>query len=204
MATSTSHSGMRPTTPALWCAVSPPMMARAIFISQQPLISWTAAPGADFDNDGQIDRFVSEVVSTSPLRVNYRLYLKTGPGQYVPHPSCSQAWAFLRTSMAMESWTSCLRLKNWTSMDALPLPCSGAFIATTRIARTRPQVSPPACILPNAPMIASPSPGMPQPMTIPSPISSLQPPRQLQFSWRQYPRAQCRSGDWAAVARHRG
>ncbi len=38
----------------------------------------------DFDNDGDLDRIVSELVSPSPYTVRYRLYDKTGPGQYAP------------------------------------------------------------------------------------------------------------------------
>ncbi len=43
--------------------------------------------GGDFDNDGDIDRVVSELVSTTPtVKSVNRLYLKTGPNQYSPQP----------------------------------------------------------------------------------------------------------------------
>jgi hypothetical protein len=42
--------------------------------------------GGDFNNDGQPDRFMSELIDSFTVRFRYRLGLKTGPGRYVPQP----------------------------------------------------------------------------------------------------------------------
>ena len=45
-----------------------------------------SALAADFNNDGNLDRMVPEVISVSPYKQQFRLYLKTGPNEYAPQP----------------------------------------------------------------------------------------------------------------------